>query len=314
MEASLSILASGLNGSFPTKEKPIDSPWPRFSGGLSLCLANGQGWNILFTEETKSLAEKWASIMEMKENGSRGFPQMILVRKNEEIPIPGFPREGWKFQNLKRMTLWSNQRLPHVICEIGPEDHFDLDIIRIWMATYPIYQRAMKKGGLPFHACLAGREGAGVLLAAPGGGGKSTCARRLPPPWKVLCDDETLIVRDSRGRYFVHPFPTWSNFFWRREERTWDVQKPLPLLAIFFIKKGKRGEVISMGKGEAAARMYQAAQQVCLRNWRYFSAEDERGEKEKLFANSCQLAKKIPAFTLQVSLQGEFWKEVEKVI
>ena len=73
-------------------------------------------------------------------------------------------------------------------------------------------------------------------------------------------------------------------------------------------------ELREVRKGEAAARMFQAAQQLCLRNWRYFSAEDERGEKEKLFANSCQLAKKIPAFTLQVSLQGEFWKEIEKVI
>jgi SynChlorMet cassette protein ScmC len=282
--------------------------------GFLLRLGNGQGWNILFTEETKSLVEKWASIMEMKKNGSRGFRKMIMVRKNEEIPIPGLPGKGWKIQNLERMRLWSHQRFPHVICEIGPEDHFDLDIIRIWMATYPIYQSAIETGGLPFHACLAGREGAGVLLAAPGGGGKSTCARRLPPPWKALCDDEALIVRDPEGRYFVHPFPTWSNFFWRREDRTWDVQEYISLSAIFFIKKGKRDEAIPMGRGEAAARMYQAAQQVCLRNWRYFSAEEERGEKEKLFANACRLAQKIPAFTLQVSLQGQFWKEVEKVI
>ena len=123
-----------------------------------------------------------------------------------------------------------------------------------------------------------------------------------------------MIVRDSMGRYFVHPFPTWSNFFWRRENRTWNVQEYISLSAVFFIKKGKKDEVIPMGRGEAAARMYQAAQQVCLRNWRYFSAEEERGEKEKLFANSCRLAQKIPAFTLYVSLKGQFWKEVEKVI
>jgi len=69
-----------------------------------------------------------------------------------------------------------------------------------------------------------------------------------------------------------------------------------------------------MGRGEAAARMYHAAEQVCLRNWRYFSAEEERREKEKLFANSCELAQNIPAFTLHVSLEGQFWKEIDKVI
>jgi SynChlorMet cassette protein ScmC len=313
-EARLSVLSVENHESFPPEEGPTGDPDPGITSGFSLRLGNGQGWKVLFTEKTRSLVERWASIMEMKENEPRGFPKMILVRKNEEIPIPGLPREGWKIQNLERMRLWSHQRFPHVICEIGPEDHFDLDIIRIWTATYLIYQGAMETGGLPFHACLAGREGLGVLLAAPGGGGKSTCGRRLPPPWRALCDDETLIVRDSEGRYFVHPFPTWSNFFWRREDRTWNVQEYIPLSAVFFINKGKGDEVIPMGKGEAAARMYQSAQQVCLRNWRYFSAEDQRGEKEKLFANSCELAQNIPAFTLHVSLEGPFWREVEKVI
>lgn len=310
----LSILSNEKNIGFVAKDIPNDGPGPGFTCGFSLHLANGQGWNVLFTEKTRSLVERWASIMEMKENECSAFPKIILVRKNEEIPIIALPGEGWKIQNHERMRLWSHQHIPHVICEIGPEDHFDLDIIRTWMATYPIYQRAMETGGLPFHACLAERKGAGVLLAAPGGGGKSTCARRLSSPWKVLCDDEALIVRDSEGRYFVHPFPTWSNFFWRREDRTWNVEEYISLSAVFFIKKGKKDEVFPMGRGEAAARMYQASEQVCLRNWRCFSAEEERGEKEKLFANACRLAQKIPAFTLQVSLQGEFWKEIEKVI
>jgi len=316
MEASLSILSIENNESFSLKEKPIGGARSGFTGGFFLRLANGQRWNILFTEETRSLVEKWASIMEIKNSGSPGYPKMLFLRGEED----GQKREEkiekikWEVRNLERMKIWSHRSLPHRVCEIGAEDHSDLDLIRMSMATYPIYQRAVEAGGLPFHACLAGREGAGVLLAAPGGGGKSTCARRLPPPWKSLCDDETLIVLDPEGRYHVHPFPTWSNFFWRREERTWDVQKSIPLSAVFFIKKGEKDEVIPMRSGEAAARMYQAAQQVCLRNWRYFSSEEERGEKENLFANACRLAQKIPAFTLQVSLQGQFWKEVEKVL
>ena len=367
----MSVLSGEMNESFPLQGKPFCGTGPGFTGGFSLRLANGQWWNILFTEGTRSLLGKWASIMEINKNDPHGascitlesegkssfrasearpgiqdfqtildsvsrsktcrdkfrrnegvgefwgnlhgYPLMLILRREEE----GQKREekiGWKVQNLERIKIWSHPSSPHIICEIGSEDHSDLDLIRMSMATYPIYQRAVEAGGLPFHACLAGREGAGVLLAAPGGGGKSTCARRLPPPWKSLCDDETLIVLDPEGRYHVHPFPTWSNFFWRREERTWDVQKSLPLSAVFFIKKGEKDEVIPMRSGEAAARMYQAAQQTCLRNWRYFSSEEERGEKEKLFANACRLAQKIPAFTLHVSLQGQFWKEVEKVI
>jgi SynChlorMet cassette protein ScmC len=123
-----------------------------------------------------------------------------------------------------------------------------------------------------------------------------------------------LIVRDPKGRYFVHPFPTWSNFFGKGKTRTWNVQEYISLSAIFFIKKGEKDEVIPMGRGEAAARMYQAAEQVYLRNWMYFSAEEARGEKGKLFASACRIAQTIPAFTLHVSLQGQFWKEVERVL
>jgi len=309
----MSVLSIEKNESFPPREKAVFTPGPGFTGGFFLRLASGLEWNILFTEEARLLVGKWASIMEIKNNGSHGYPKMLFLRGEEDGQKWG-EKTDWKVKNLERMKIWSHPSSPHIICEIGREDHSDLDLIRMSMATYPIFQRAVEVGGLPFHACLAGREGAGILLAAPGGGGKSTCARRLPSPWKALCDDETLIVRDCMGRYLVHPFPTWSNFFWGREERTWDVQKSLPLSAIFLIKKGKRDEVIPMGKGEAAARMYQAAQQVFLRYWRYFSSEEERGEKEKLFANSCELARKIPAFTLHASLEGQFWKEVEKVL
>ncbi len=301
------------NESFPLKEQAIGIPGPGFTGGFSLRLASGQEWNILFTEGTRTLVGKWASIMQLKKPQMRDAPRILFLRQEERCQN-WEDKKDWKVQNLERMKIWSHRRLPHIICEIGSGDPFHLDLVRMWMATYPIYQRAVQGGGLPFHACLAGREGAGVLLTAPGGGGKSTCARRLPPPWKSLCDDETLIVLDPEGRYHVHPFPTRSNFIWGREERTWDVQESQSLFAIFFIKKGKRDEVIPLGRGEAAARMFQAAQQLCLRNWRYFSAEEERGEKEKLFANACRLAQKIPAFTLHVTLQGQFWKEVEKSI
>ena len=33
------------------------------------------------------------------------------------------------------------------------------------------------------------------------------------PPWRSLCDDATLVVRDASGRYWAHPWPTWSRFY-----------------------------------------------------------------------------------------------------
>ena len=154
----MSVLPSEMNESFRIQEKPFCGTGPGFTGGFSLRLANGQGWNILFTEETRSLVERWASIMEIKENGTHGYPQMLFLRR-EENGQKGEEKKEWEVQNLERMRIWSHRSLPHRICEIGAEDHFDLDLIRMWTATYPIYQRAVEAGGLPFHACLAGRGG-----------------------------------------------------------------------------------------------------------------------------------------------------------
>ena len=167
----MSVLSMENNESFPSKEKPIGSPGPGFTGGFFLRLANGQGWNILFTEGTKSLVERWASIMEIKNNGSPGYPKMLFLRE-EENGQKWEEKVDWKVQNLERMKIWSHPSFPHIICEIGSEDHPDLDLVRMWMATYPIYQRAVEAGGLPFHACLAGREGSGGLAGSPRRRGK----------------------------------------------------------------------------------------------------------------------------------------------
>jgi hypothetical protein len=75
------------DGSFPQENRLMVRGW---LAAAFPALANGQCWNILFTEGARFLAEKWASIMGMKENGPHGLPKIILVRKSEEIPIPGF--------------------------------------------------------------------------------------------------------------------------------------------------------------------------------------------------------------------------------
>ena len=80
----MSVLSVENNESFPPKEKPIFTPGPGFTGGFFLRLASGLGWNILFTEGTRSLLGKWASIMEIKNNGSPGYPKMLFLRGEED--------------------------------------------------------------------------------------------------------------------------------------------------------------------------------------------------------------------------------------
>ncbi|NIM89674.1 MAG: SynChlorMet cassette protein ScmC [Candidatus Aminicenantes bacterium] len=297
-----------------------------FRDGYSLRLANGQRWHIMASDETKPFIDKLTSIMELRTCEPNGYPKLIFIQgelgveltpptcsSNVDI-LEGLPRDGWNVLNLGALKLWSHCDRPDVICEIRTEKNHDLDIIRMWLSLHPIYRRAQNSGGLPMHAALVVRNGKGVLLAAPGETGKSTCCRRLPPPWQALCDDETLIVRVEQNSYAVHPFPTWSEHLLGHSKRTWNVQRKLPLNAIFFLEKSEADVAIPMGQGEAAISIYQSATNICQRSWKNLSQKEERMLKKELFDNACEISSTVSAFKLKVSLKGRFWEEIENVL
>jgi SynChlorMet cassette protein ScmC len=302
-------------------------PILRNKNGYCLRLADGQGWHIIATEGVKSWVKKLASIMELKPCDGNGYPKLIFTRNKEgketrKEPTGGldpkirenFPRNGWNALKYPAIQIWSHLGVPDVICEIGHDQSHDLDILRMLLALYPIFERAQKSGALPLHAALLARNGIGVLLVASSDTGKSTCCSRLRSPWQPLCDDETLVVRDSQGRYLAHPLPTWSDHLWRGSKQTWHVEGHVPLSVIFFLEQAEIGEVVAVGQGEAAASITQSAMQVHQRNWNNLDVEDVRTFRRKLFENACELARSTPAFKLRVSLNGRFWEEIEKVL
>jgi SynChlorMet cassette protein ScmC len=311
----------------------VDIFYPKltYKNGYPLRLANGQGWYIIATEGVKPWVEKLASIMELKSGEPNGLPKLIFIRREsvaggswelisriKQNTREHLRRNNWKAHDLKLLQLWSHRDRPDVICDIASEEHPELDFIvnisRMWLSLHPIYQRAMQLGGLPLHSALVERNGIGVLVAAPGSTGKSTCCRRLPPPWYALCDDETFIVRGDKGRYFGHPFPTWSDYIERRSDRTWNVQRHIPVSAIFFLEQAKFDEVIPIGQGQTTVSIFRLALEKFSRSWISLDVDEQRANQKKLFDNACGLAKTIPAFKLRVSLNGQFWEKIEKVL
>jgi SynChlorMet cassette protein ScmC len=295
--------------------------------GYCMRLANGQGWYLVATEGVGSWLEKLASIMQLDNCDPNGYPKLIFSRKEKgeewlEEPIcclpsnlqEKFPSSGWKIRKSHAIQIWSHGDVPDVFCEIGDEEGHDLDILRMLLALHPIFERAQYSGGLPFHAALIERNGIGILLAAPGNTGKSTCCRRLRGLWNPVCDDETLVVRDDQKRYLVHPLPTWSDYLMKRSQGTWNVQKYLPLSAIFFLEQAETDEVVPIGQGQAATLAYRSVTQVCHRDWMNLDREELRAYRKKIFENTCELAGAVPAFKLRVSLKGRFWEEIEKVL
>jgi SynChlorMet cassette protein ScmC len=289
-----------------------------------LKLANGIGYQLTATGEAAEWLDKLASIMELNTcSKPNGYPKQIFIGNDSggDLPYkryPGlnvdFPGEDWRLHDLKALQLWYHTHNHDVFCRFSEEEGCIPDIIRMWQALAPIYLRVKKAGGLPFHAGLAERKGQGILIAGHGDTGKSTCCRRLPHPWRALCDDETLIVRDSGNKYLAHPFPTWSDFLDQRSSPSWNVQQHIPLAAIFFLEQAEKDEVLPMREGNAAIKINQAAAEVCRRNWRNMTTKEERLAKTRVFENACELAKAIPAYKLCVSLTGRFWDEMERVI
>ncbi len=299
-----------------------------FEDGYLLQLGNEQGWQLVPTEGVRLEVHELARIMKLKSYEANGYPKVIFIRSGSESwscentttslernMREGFCGFGWEPQDLGVLRVWCHDSMPDFVCEVRDEmGDSELNMLSVRLSLYPIYQRAQETGGLPFHAGLIERDGRGILLAGPKDAGKTTCCRRLPTPWNVLCDEETLLLSNSAKQYVAHPFPTWSDYFRKRSERTWDVQKHIPVSAVFFLEQAKEDEVIPVGQGEAAVFAQQSAMQVCHRYWNNLDHEEIKTLKKKLFNNACEFSKAIQAFKLRVSLTGRFWERIDAVL
>ena len=170
------------------------------------------------------------------------------------------------------------------------------------------------RGGVLIHGALAERDGIGVILAAPGGTGKTTASRRLPAPWRSLCDDTTLVVRDPRGNYRAHPWPTWSRFLDGGPGGTWDVQSAVPVKGIFFLAQAVEDKVERVGPGQAVSLLMEVVRQVSTLMASGLCQEELRALHLERFNNLCALARVVPAHVLHISLSGAFWQQIEQAI
>ncbi len=293
----------------------------------NLLLSDGSSWCLTGDQHNSRLVDKLATIMELEECALNGSHELIFCKSdNTHVVFDGIidvvPSKSCSYESSnylyfyyhRTLRIWCHNSIPDVACEVLFNNGAKIDFINMWFALYPIYQRSICKGGLPFHAGLAELGGRGVLLAASGDTGKSTCCRRIPVPWQALCDDETLVVLDKQKTYRAHPFPTWSDYIWRQSEKTWNVQYSVPLSGVYFLEQSEIDEVAPMGEGEAALLISESAMQICEKFWRNAGEEEQRKFRRKLFNNACKMARQIPAYRLSVSRYGKFWEKVEETL
>ncbi|MCF7810600.1 SynChlorMet cassette protein ScmC [bacterium] len=256
-------------------------------------LSNHQVWNIVSDDETSEITDEFASILMLHKSSPA-----------KEAYTLTFCSAQTKITNL------ANNWIVRFSDNISYRDK----ILKMWSSLLPVYKQAMSSNGIPLHAALIERNGEGIIIAAPGGTGKTTCCKRLPEGWNALCDDETLLIPDTKENVFnAHPFPTWSNFLLDRSPKNWDVGAYIPVKSIFFLHQADTDRIEPLGQGNSTALIHQSSGQICRRIWNWLDKKEQCLWKSLLFDLAGNLALKIPAFSLFTSLNGEFWKLIESV-
>ena len=206
-----------------------------------------------------------------------------------------------------RVFLASQWRLRCVLSAYGDEIAFRARVVALSLVLARLVER---NGGLLLHAAMIETNNVAALLAGPGGMGKSTAAGRVPSAWAARSDDMALVVRDSAGRWWAHPWPTWSVFYPGPGWGTWDVTRGSRLGGIFFLdRKPVVGrDRLSVPRAFGALR-YRAWE--CTWNVLIGKADDAaRTMHLQQFDNALALAREIPCRRLYVSLRNAFWHDI----
>ena len=301
------------------------------TSGYGLTLADGTQWFLSSDVELRSWLDQFASLFRLKPGRPRGARRLSFWGLNQDEsakaassdPLTQIAAERdhkgehwrlWLSWNSTRTWVSSDGGGFAYAFPVADAARADARIGHMWCSLPPVYVQAIAKGGLPLHAALAELGGRGVLFAATGNTGKSTCSRRLPPPWKSWCDDEALVVRDREKNYRAHPFPTWTDYLWRGLNNTWPTEDHVGVSSIFFLEQAEEDAVIPLEQGEAAVRICQSANQIMQIFWPGMERQQRRQATTQLFNNACAMAATIPAFRLRLTLGGRFWVAVEKAL
>jgi SynChlorMet cassette protein ScmC len=295
---------------------------------FSLCLANRQSWQFVSDRYARELHERLAAVMQLDATDPQDVPRLILTFASSAAPewpacrvpesvsefMPDLPADGWTAQDVGRVRLLRHQDRDDVICSVTGEAARGRHLQTVWGVLTPILRNVQETGGCVAHASLLVREDQGVLLVAPSGMGKSTCARRIGYPWSALCDDQALVVKVREENYHCHPLPTWSALFDDLAARSWNVQRHVPLKAIFFLERSDMNRVQPLGKGRAVALLSKSAQSMAGTRESGMDRDEEIGFKRMLFDNASDVVKSVPCFVLYANLTTRFWEQMESVL
>lgn len=297
------------------------------SNSYLLKLNERNAWNLRATKNTKAWLQRFATTLALQHGHRPDKPTISFVRGGGTGPpstsLPWSPdftalekleMEEWNNASPGLSRFWSPPRGNDLVCELLNTSSEKLEILMMGEAVHPVYMKAAQSGGLPIHGALVALNERGILLAGANDAGKTTSCSRLPDRWKVLCDDETLVIKGEGNQYRAHPFPTWSNLLRSGLGASCDVSRSVPLSAFLFLEKATSPEIVPIGQGRAAARINESADQAWTWRVRHLEGEQLRIWRTQLFENACGMSANIPSYILRLDLYGKFWETIERIL
>jgi len=238
-----------------------------------------------------------AHTMNLTENGNVGRKVLVYVSENK-IGFPG-------------IKLLENDHDP-IICSLLPANNPDMFNIQVQRIAQAVVSDVISKGGALIHGGLCSFKDCGAVMAGPGDVGKTTASNRLPAPWKSYSDDATLIIPDGAGGFNAHPWPTWSRFYQGGPGGVWEVEKSFPLAALFFLRQSEKDSVETVDEHHAKAMLIDTIEHIT----RLIRLKEKikHYHVKRCIKNASNIASAVPSYRLDVALEGEFWREMEKVM
>lgn len=270
---------------------------------VAVSLANGRRWVVRALDKGAArVVQRLGQVMGLQsEDGPACELQVVTVPDHDHAPP------------LQIVLIQADAGLCAAVYRLRAREQ-DASIAPVYRLASALALCLQGSNGVLFHAALAERNGVGVLLAGPSGTGKSTASLRLTPPWRSLSDDATLVVRDADGRYSAHPWPTWSRFFFDESGGEWDVQHAVPLGGIFFLEQSPVDRCEPVDGGQAVCYLLTLAEQASLGALSELDRREARQARLHRLDVVCDLVRSTPAYRLHVALEGEFWREIERVL
>jgi len=296
----------------------------------NLPLADGTTWSIRGLGSTGAWVGYLARLMSLAEAGGPPTHRLTFVRAGEDCVarpdtaefLPVQAGDAWEtVYYLGSCTLYHRQA-PEAVCQLPPWEATRPDWSRDerWIrakhvaAVEPVYRAAEALGGLRCHGALAECAGVGAMLLGPSGAGKSTICRAAHGPWRVLCDDECLIVRTPDAAYRAHPFPTWSNCLAPSHNASWPVPSHVPVGGLFFLEQQPRPGCRALTPERTAALLGSLSLAAFgRRRWGVLRGPACRRALTEMAANVCHIAAAVPGFVLGVGTPEDAWVTLSEV-